>query len=84
MLDPIRKRLEGLSDNHDRLWRIEVADSEEALTDYNREITGFTPGLQELPEIGKHIHYGGNAYYVIPELQKRGFVVTKVDDRRKG
>lgn len=82
MSDPIRKKIVGVSDSHDRLWKIGVADSEEAITDYNWEITGYTPGLQVLPEIGKHIHYGGNAYYVLPELQKRGFVVTFVEDRK--
>lgn len=82
MSDPIRERIVGVSSHHDRLWKIEVADSEEAITDYNWEITGYTPGLQELPEIGQHIHYGGNAYYVLPELQKRGFVVTACEDRR--
>lgn len=82
MTDPIRNKIVGFSDSHDRLWKIEVADATEAITDYNWEITGHTPGLQELPEIGQHIHYGGNAYYVIPELQKRGFVVTEVEDRK--
>jgi DNA-binding PadR family transcriptional regulator len=43
---------------------------------------GYTPGLQHLPEIGQHIHYGGNAYYVLNELQKRGFIVTRHDDRK--
>jgi hypothetical protein len=81
MRDPIREKIKGFSNQHDRLWKIEVADCEEAITDYNWEITGFTSGLQELPDIGKHIHYGGNAYYVIPELQRRGFVVSCCEDR---
>lgn len=80
MPHPIREKLIGITDWHDMLYIIEVADSIEAISVYNHEIMGFTPGLQELPEIGKDIHYGGNSYYVIPELQKRGFVVNRVDD----
>lgn len=83
MPDLIRDKIIGFSSQHDRLWKIEIADHIEALTDYNWEITGYTKGLQELPNIGKFIHYGGNAYYVIPELQKCGFVVEQIDDRKK-
>ncbi len=70
-LDPIRDRLIGGRNIHDRLWKIEVDECIEAITDYNWEITGFTPNLQKLPEIGKHIHYGGNAYYITNELNRR-------------
>lgn len=81
MRDPIRDKIIGFSTDNDRLWKIEVDDSTEAITDYNDEITGYTPNLQGLSDIGQHIHYGGNAYYVLNELRRHGFVVTPGDRR---
>lgn len=81
MPDPIRKRLHGFTDYHDRLWKIKVADSEEAISEYKGEIVASTPGLWELPEISQHIHHGGNAYRVLGELRRLGAVVTLVNDR---
>lgn len=81
-LDPVREKLGGVPNSHDRLWKIEVCDGVEALTDYNWEITGFTEGLTQLPELGKLVHYSGNAYHLLGELQKRGFTVTFIEDRR--
>ena len=76
MADPIRETLQGVTGWHDALSKIEVGDNVFAISHYNHEIMGFSPELQKLPEIGQHIHYGGNAYYVLNELRLRGFVVT--------
>ena len=83
MQHPIRERLVGLTDWHDALALIEVGDDLEAISHYNHEIMGYTPALRQLPEIGQHIHYGGNAYYVLGELHRRGFTVTPCDDRKE-
>jgi hypothetical protein len=51
MTHPIRERMLGFSDNHDRLWKITkpaeeyFSPFEAGITDYNFEITGFTRGL---------------------------------------
>ncbi len=82
MSHEIRNRVIGVSNINDRLWLIEVNKMEEAITEYNQEITGFTPNLANLPNIGRYIHYSGNAYYVLNELQKCGFIVTEYEDRK--
>ncbi len=67
----------GLSDNHDRLWRIaDLQGQIHAFTDYNWEVTSWSDGLQEWLE------YGGNAYYWTSEFQRRGFKVEHLEDRR--
>ncbi len=80
----LEQRIAEFSNIHfrDRIWTIEIDDSIELISDYNWEITGFTSGLKQIPDIGKEIYYSGNAYYVLPELDKRGFKITKVDSRR--
>lgn len=67
----------GISNFNDRLWIVvhEPTGSEVAFTDYNHEITGHLDNAAKFPEIGKFIHYGGNAYYIIGESNRRpGFV----------
>lgn len=71
----LRERIKGLSDYHDRLWRIIKDDGTvEALTDYNWEIMGWTDGLNEF------CVYGGNAYYWLGKFQNKGWKVEVIDD----
>ena len=81
MVDDLRSDLHGFSFEQDRLWRITGPDFVGAMTDYNDEITGYTPNLKEHFNDGD-IHYGGNAYYVTMEAVRRGYKVEHVDDRR--
>jgi hypothetical protein len=62
----------------DRLWIIFHPESgaEVAFTDYNQEITGHTENASEFPELGKHISYGGNSYYVVGEANRRDGFIT--------
>lgn len=79
MTHPIRKRLRGCTDHHDRLWLVTTPNgSEEALTDYNWEVVGRTPRLSE--EYG--IKYSDSAYYWTSELERRGCRVESIEDRR--
>lgn len=56
-----------------RLLLIPPGDGEpQTLTEYNDEITGFTPGLVDAFPDGV-VRYGGNAYYVRLELARRGW-----------
>ena len=78
MPHPLRERLNGFTDYHDRLWRIVLPDgAEEAISEYNWEVVGRTKRLAEEFDI----RYGGNAYYWLPELERRGCLVEQIDDR---
>lgn len=67
----------GVMNFRDRLWIIVHPESgkEVAFTDYNQEITGHTEDAEDFPELGEFVKYGGNAYYVVGEANRRpGFV----------
>lgn len=51
------------------------------LTDYNQEITGHTDNAKDFPILGEYIHYGGNAYYVIGEANRLGFITVKMSPK---
>lgn len=69
----------GLSEDNDRLWIVTLPDgSQEALTDYNWEVTGRTKRLAN--DYG--IIYSDNAYYWTDELVRRGCKVEGFEDRR--
>lgn len=79
MPHPIRDKLQGITDWHDRLWIITMPDgSQEAMTDYNWEIVGVTERIFKEFNIG----YGDNAYYWTSELVKRNCKVEHMDDRK--
>jgi hypothetical protein len=76
MPNALRKQLIGFTNDHDRLWQLtSPLGNVEAATDYNWEITGFTPGLKD------NLHYGANAYYWLDEYRKRGWKVEHIEDR---
>lgn len=77
--DPLRDQIRGGSFDQDRLWKITKEDFVGALTDYNWEITGVTPNVADLDE---SLRYSGNAYYWTSELERRGYKVEHVEDRR--
>ncbi len=75
MVKKYKGNVPGISNFRDRLWIIVHPDGTEvAFTDYNQEITGHTEGAAEFPDLGEHIKYGGNAYFVVSEANRRGFV----------
>jgi len=69
-------KIPGITNLRDRIWiLVHPNGAEIAFTDYNQEITGHTDNAEEFPELGEFIHYGGNAYYVVGEANRRGFYV---------
>lgn len=73
-----RQRL-GDFTSRDRLWLVTMPDgSQEAMTDYNWEVTSVTKKLSEEFDI----RYSGNAYYWVYELPNRGCAVEYIEDRR--
>jgi hypothetical protein len=69
-------KVPGIMNSHDRVWTIKHPNGlEVSFTDYNQEITGHTDNAKEFPDLGKYIHYGGNAYYVVGEANRRGWTV---------
>jgi hypothetical protein len=78
LLDPLRQRMRGFTDHHDRLWRVTGPDFVAGMTDYNWEVVGWTPELDGIAE------YSGNAYHLVKrEFPRRGWKVEYVDDREK-
>ncbi|TAL02650.1 MAG: hypothetical protein EPO08_06460 [Rhodospirillaceae bacterium] len=70
-----RGKVPGVANFRDRLWILIHPDgSEVAFTDYNQEITGHTDNAATFPVLGPHIVYGGNAYYIVGEANRLGFV----------
>lgn len=49
------------------------------LTDHNQEIISHTDNAKDFPVLGEHIHYGGNAYYVIGEANRLGFITARIN-----
>ena len=83
LIEKYKGNIPGAVKQNDRLWIIVHPDgSEVALTDYNQEITGHTDGAVDFPNLGKYIHYSGNAYYVICEANRIGF--TTIDGGSNG
>lgn len=75
----LRKGLVGSPDNHDRLWRITGPNFVAGLTEYNDELTGYSPVLVGV--FGETVvHYGGNAYYILKVARKRGYKVEVLVD----
>lgn len=70
----------GAAFDRDRLWRITGPGFCCGLREYNDEITAYAPLLREL--FRPHVHYGGNAYYILNQARGRGYVVESVDQRR--
>jgi hypothetical protein len=69
----------GIMNFRDHLWIIvhEPSGAEVAFTDYNQEITGCTENAASFPEFGEEIdRFGGNAYYVVGEANRRPDFVT--------
>lgn len=79
-LHPIRETLNGIHCTSDRLWLITTPLGEFALTDYNWEITGFSPELHSIdPFI---FYYGGNALYVVETYARnRGWDIVQAFDQ---
>ena len=78
---PLRDNLLGYSFDQDRPWLLHAPDGTVfAITEYNDELTGFSPELQEIdPTI---FCYGGNAYYIVGTwAEKNGFRAEKFEDR---
>jgi len=75
-------KVPGIMNFRDRLWIIIhlKTNSEVAFTDYNQEITGHTEDADKFPELGEYIYYGGNAYYIIGEANRREDFIT-IDGR---
>lgn len=66
----------GIMNSHDRARTIVHPDGTEvSFTDYNDEITGNTDNAKDFPVLGKYIHYSGNAYYVVNEARRLGWIV---------
>lgn len=77
-------RIPGIMNNRDRAWKIVHPDGAEvSFTDYNQEITGHTDNAADFPVLGKHIHYGGNAYYVVGEANRMGWTVFDLSLRHR-
>lgn len=70
----------GAPFEHDRLWRVTGPGFCAGLTEYNDEISTYAPILKEL--FRPHVHYGGNAYYILNQARARGYTVEAVDRRR--
>lgn len=77
----MRDRLMGMAHDHDRLWLLHTPEFVGVITEYNFELTGYSPELGKLdPET---FRYGGNAYYVLNVYSKqRGWRVEPCEDRR--
>lgn len=67
--------------DEDRLWLLHTPEFTAAITEYNNELTGFDPRLNELDP--KIFHYGGNAYYITGSYaREKGWRVEPIEDRR--
>jgi hypothetical protein len=64
----------GIMNERDRRWRITRDGFEGYMTDYNWEITGATPNVEELDS---DIRFSHSAWYWTAELRRRGY---QVDD----
>jgi hypothetical protein len=66
----------GIWFRNDRLHLVHTPEGVMGMADYNWEITGYTKALQRLmPEV----RYGGNAYYVIGQMQLKGWKLEQHD-----
>lgn len=81
MASVLREKLNGVSFERDRLWHVTKGSFSGAITDYNWELTGYCQDM--VNEFGSNIiHYGGNAYYITMEAERRGYKVEHIEDRR--
>lgn len=79
---PYRDRLVGVSYSNDRLFLLHFPDgSVRAITEYNDELTGWEPELEEKwPTI---FCFAGNAYYICGWwAEANNVTVEKLEDRR--
>lgn len=78
----IRDRLLGLPEDNDRLWLLyEPSGIAHAITEYNDELTGYTPELAVMEP--KIFCYGGNAHYILRTFVcKQGWTIQCLEDRR--
>jgi hypothetical protein len=78
---PLRDSLLGYSMDQDRLWLLHTRNGTYAITEYNHELTGFSPELQALDNVT--FRYGGNAYYVLgPYAKRENWRVEEFEDRQ--
>lgn len=76
---PIRERLRGASLSPDRLFVVRMPDGDAAFTEYNQEVTGWTP---ELNELGLGAMYGMRPWPIFDACKERGWPVEEIEDRR--
>lgn len=77
----VRDSLVGYHMDNDRLWLLLTPEGTFAITEYNDELTGYSPRLAEIDP--KTFHYGGNAYYITGVYaRERGWGVQEHEDRR--
>lgn len=77
----IRTSLHGFSLQEDRLYLLHTPDGTFAITEYNHELTGYSPELGALDP--KTFHYSGNAYYITTTYAKeKGWRVEHLEDRQ--
>lgn len=73
-------KLRGFPLRYDRRFKISGPFGEGEIAEFNDELTGFTENLISVFAPGIVI-YGKNAYFIINEARRRGFLVESLPER---
>jgi len=81
MPNALRLQTPGYMNDRDALHRIVSPQGRvESYTEYNHEITGHSSGDALPDDLRAEFRYGGNAYWLGMELERRGFRIDDVRD----
>ena len=83
-MNHLRKTTSGIMNERDTLTRVVCPTGiVESFTSYNHEMTSHSSGDNIPDDIRREWRYGGNAYWVEMELQRRGYRCDRIRGRSR-